>query len=269
MSSQRSLCARLSYACLLYALLFVAGLICTAAEGENVNESVSIRFHPCSKQYDCARGEYIALVQPTQYTCDVRYDCERHEYAPVLQLPDQTVFNTLGVVLRMSIQGTLEDFGFDARIALRQALSNALGVPQHVNAIHEVTAGTEFVDVMVHAGPGNGSSCYVVECDDVLRPDIGGDRQLDTLLGSFTGAQILQAPVCTLCSSEHRLEFIPGGTFDNPFSCPKACVEAFFQFRCMQGVGCQPHCRSSTALPTYTPPGRTCMPSVFDIAVEH
>ena len=173
------------------------------------------------------------------HNCKVRYDCERQEYVPLRPLPNATEYNTLAAVLRLRSDG--DSFEFEQRLAVRHAVSSKFGVPQFLVSISEVAMSPQYVDIVVHVGPGNVSTCHEIDCEAVLRPDLDTEARLLALSGPFAGAQELQLPVCKLCAIQNLLQFASAGALDDPFSCDRECTEGFFQFLGFENVPCQQH----------------------------
>ena len=206
-----------------------------AESGAEAGAAVRIVYHDCSNRlrYDCATGDYV-LIRP---------------------LPNVTQYNTLSAVLQVRSDVVIDDFDFDARLALRHAVALQWGVPQYTVSIHDIVPGSYFVDVLVYVGPGNSSGCTVIDCEEVLRPDVSVALREQQLLESFAGARLLQPPQCQLCAGEQVLAFSRAGTLNDPFSCPKECLPGFFQFQGLDGAACQEHAQPQCLQGQYLLPG--------------
>jgi hypothetical protein len=243
------------------------------AECETLSTLEKTMYHSCRERYDCAREEYVLLQPPVVFhTCKVRYDCVRKEYTSIFPPVNTTLFTTLGVLIRVSIELSVLLFDVEKRIQFRESVADKFNVPLSMVSLMNVSsiggfAGNgvqdevELLQAYVKIGTASqealasSDACMLVDCEQVhiyfSHSDLGSD------FPNYSGARFLELPTCKLCAQEDELVFASSGTLDNPFSCKKECSPGFFQFKGLETSTCelhsQPQCSAGQFLLTGTP----------------
>ena len=187
------------------------------------------------------------------HTCDQRYDCARKEYTELIPeiisepVMNTTIFSTLAVLLRLRLPISMDMFGVDERLRVREAISREFRVPVKLVSISNIlesgnSEGSgesgesgEFLEMSVSIGLSTATLCVYVPCEQVHI------TLSNTALPELAGSDIVQAPVCKLCKPEEEFVFATAGTLDDPFSCRKECTEGFYQFQGLESATCEPH----------------------------
>jgi len=179
------------------------------------------------------------------HTCDQRYDCARKEYTEVIpeiiteEITNTTIFGTLAVQLRIRIPMQMELFDIDERLRARDVISRKFRVPLWLVSINNVfndeSNAEQFLEMSVSIGLSRPTLCVAVPCQQVHI------MLSDTTFPELPGSEVVQLPVCSLCTADEEFVFSSAGAMDDPFSCKKECAAGYYQFKGLQSASCEPH----------------------------
>jgi len=74
------------------------------------------------------------------HTCKVRYDCVRKEYTSIFPPVNTTLFTTLGVLIRVSIELSVLLFDVEKRIQFRESVADKFNVPLSMVSLMNVSS---------------------------------------------------------------------------------------------------------------------------------